>query len=190
MAEHPADGFTGVKTFVFCAKSFSKNNTKIFRNYLAVSKISRTFAPLSKMVGCLQAGYTECIRPTDIAGKSDTECARGKGARVLCDNVTVYMATFSMEVPFREFRGKICRHSQIIYKKMYGKQFTTAICNPSQDAPTEAQTAQRNKMRTAVANLKKLSSAEMAAYQTAFKAQRSYKTLRGYMIAQEMQKLS
>lgn len=100
------------------------------------------------------------------------------------------MASYDVEVPFKEFRGKICRHSQIIYKKMYGKKFTSAICNPNMSAPTEAQTAQRNKMRTAVANLKKLSSAEMAAYQTAFKAQRSYKTLRGYMIAQEMQKLS
>lgn len=100
------------------------------------------------------------------------------------------MATFSLEVPFQEFRGKICRHSQIIYKKMYGKRYTSAICNPNVSAPTEAQTAQRNKMRNAIANLKKLSSAEIAAYQTAFKAQRSYRTLRGYMIAQEMQKLS
>ena len=99
------------------------------------------------------------------------------------------MASYDVEVPFKEFRGKICRHSQIIYKKMYGKRFTSAICNPNVSAPTEAQTAQRNKMRNAVANLKKLSSAEVAAYQTAFKAQSTYRTLRGYMIAQEMLKL-
>ena len=39
--------------------------------YLAVSKISSTFAPLSKMVGRLQAGYTEYIYPTDTAGKAN-----------------------------------------------------------------------------------------------------------------------
>ena len=94
------------------------------------------------------------------------------------------MASYDVEVPFKEFRGKICRHSQIIYKKMYGKRFTSAICNPN-----VSQTAQRNKMRNAVANLKKLSSAEVAAYQTAFKAQSTYRTLRGYMIAQEILKL-
>ncbi len=100
------------------------------------------------------------------------------------------MATFSLEIPFRDFRGKICRHSQIIYKKMYGKRFTSAICNPNVSAPTEAQTAQRNKMRNAVASVKQLTQAEIAAYQTAFKAQSTYRTLRGYMIAREMLKLA
>ena len=100
------------------------------------------------------------------------------------------MATFSLEIPFRDFRGKICRHSQIIYKKMYGKRFTSAICNPNVSAQTEAQTAQRNKMRNAVASVKQLTQAEIAAYQTAFKAQSTYRTLRGYMIAREMLKLA
>lgn len=44
-------------------------------------------------------------------------------------------------------------------------------------------------MRTAVANVKKLNPTELAAYRQAFKAQSKYKTLWGYMIAQEMLKL-
>lgn len=100
------------------------------------------------------------------------------------------MSEYALEIPFREFRGKLCRHGRIIFKKVNGTRYTSVICNPYKGVPTEAQQEQRNKMRNAVANLKKLSSAEIAAYQTAFKAQRSYRTLRGYMIAQEMQKLS
>lgn len=100
------------------------------------------------------------------------------------------MSTYLLEIPFKDFHGKICRHDRIIFKKVNGTRYTSVICNPYKGAPTEAQQEQRNKMRTAVANLKKLSSAEIAAYQTAFKVQRSYRTLRGYMIAQEMQKLS
>lgn len=92
------------------------------------------------------------------------------------------MSEYALEIPFREFRGKLCRHGRIIFKKVNGTRYTSVICNPYKGAPTEAQQEQRNKMRNAVANLKKLSSAEIAAYKTAFKAQGSYRTLRGYMI--------
>lgn len=99
------------------------------------------------------------------------------------------MSEYALEIPFREFRGKLCRHGRIIFKKVNGTRYTSVICNPHKGAPTEAQQEQRNKMRTAVANIKKLNSTELAAYRQAFKAQSKYKTLRGYMIAQEMLKL-
>lgn len=104
-------------------------------------------------------------------------------------NLKKLVSNYFLEIPFREFRGKICRHSQIIFKKVNGTRYTSVVCNPHKGAPTEAQQEQRNKMRTAVANIKKLNSTELAAYRQAFKAQSKYKTLRGYMIAQEMLKL-
>lgn len=100
------------------------------------------------------------------------------------------MANFLLEVPFRDFRGKICRHSQIIYKAVNGTRYTSVLCNPYKGQPSAAQLAQRNKMREAIANLQKLSATDLAAYKASFKAQTRYRTLRGYMIAQEMLKLS
>lgn len=99
------------------------------------------------------------------------------------------MSEYALEIPFREFRGKLCRHGRIIFKKVNGTRYTSVICNPYEGAPTEAQQEQRDKMRTAVANVKKLNPTELAAYRQAFKAQSKYKTLRGYMIAQEILKL-
>lgn len=65
------------------------------------------------------------------------------------------MSEYALEIPFREFRGKLCRHGRIIFKKVNGTRYTSVICNPYKGAPTEAQQEQRNKMRNAVANLKK-----------------------------------
>ncbi len=61
----------GQKPCCFAPNRSQKNNTKFFMIYLAVSKISRTFAPLSKMVGFLQEVNTKYIYPTDIAGKAN-----------------------------------------------------------------------------------------------------------------------
>ena len=100
------------------------------------------------------------------------------------------MSVYSLEIPFRDFKGKICRHSQIIYKAVNGTRYTSVLCNPYKGKPTAAQLAQRNKMREAIANIQNLSATELAAYKAAFKAQTRYRTLRGYMIAQEMLKLA
>lgn len=40
------------------------------------------------------------------------------------------MSEYALEIPFWEFRGKICRHSQIIFKKVNGTRYTSVICNP------------------------------------------------------------
>ena len=100
------------------------------------------------------------------------------------------MSIYSLEVPFQDLRGRICRHSQIIYKAVNGTRYTSVLCNPYKGEPSAAQLAQRNKMREAIANLQKLSATELAAYKESFKAQTKYRTLRGYMIAQEMLKLA
>ena len=69
------------------------------------------------------------------------------------------MSKINLEAPFQSFRGKICKHSKIIF-------------------------AQRN-ANTALAD-----ATQKAAYETAFKAQTKYKSLRGYVIAKEYEKLA
>ena len=99
------------------------------------------------------------------------------------------MSKIKLEVPFQQFRGKVCKHSQIIFKQMYGTRFTSQICNPYTGEPSAAQTAQRTKMATAIAAVAALTPEQKTAYLTAFKKQSKYKTFRGYAIAQELAKL-
>ena len=99
------------------------------------------------------------------------------------------MSKIKLEAPFRQFRGKICKHSDIIYKEMYGETFTSQICKPYTGEPSAAQIAQRERFAQAKANVQALSSEEVQAYKAAFAKQRKYKTLQGYMLAQEMAKL-
>ena len=100
------------------------------------------------------------------------------------------MSKIKLEAPFRQFRGKICKHSDIIYKEMYGTQFTSQICNPYTGEPSAAQVAQKERFRQAKANVQALSTEEVAAYKNAYKKYPGkYKTLQGYMLAKEMEKL-
>ena len=99
------------------------------------------------------------------------------------------MSKIKLEAPFRQFRGKICKHSDIIYKEMNGTQFTSQICNPYTGEPRQAQVTQRERFAQAKANVAALSQEEVAAYKEVFAKQRKYKTLQGYMLAKEMAKL-
>ncbi len=99
------------------------------------------------------------------------------------------MSKINLEAPFNSFQGKVCKHTKIIYKKMYGKQFTSQICNPHTDAPSAAQTEVRQKLSQAVKNANALSVAERAAYMAAFRKQTHYVSFHGYVVAQEYAKL-
>ena len=88
-----------------------------------------------------------------------------------------------------ELRGKICGHSNTYFAVRYGTQYTGTICNPYTGDPTEAQVAQRERFAQAKANVAALSTEEKQTYREAFAKQRKYKTLQGYMLAQEMAKL-
>ena len=100
------------------------------------------------------------------------------------------MSKIKLEAPFRQFRGKICKHSDIIYKEMYGTQFTSQICNPYTGEPSAAQVAQKERFRQAKENVQALSTEDVAAYKDAYKKYPGkYKTLQGYMLAKEMEKL-
>lgn len=87
--------------------------------------------------------------------------------------------------------GKLCGHSDMYFFRKNGKVFSAKICNPSTKEPTENQlTAQatfktaRNNAKTAMANPE-----QRATYEAAFKNQKKYYSLYGYIFAQEYAKL-
>lgn len=100
------------------------------------------------------------------------------------------MSKIKLEVPFQQFRGKVCKHSQIIFKEMYGTRFTSQICNPYKGAPSEAQTTHRQKFRDTTAAVQTALSdpQQRAALQAEFAKQRKYRTLYGYAFAQQFKK--
>ena len=100
------------------------------------------------------------------------------------------MSKIKLEAPFQSFRGKVCKHSEIIFKQMYGTRFTSQICNPYTGAPSQAQTAQRTKMSQAAAAVKALSQTDRNNYLTEFKKQTRYRSFYGFLMAQEFAKLS
>ncbi len=100
------------------------------------------------------------------------------------------MSKVKFEAPFQEYRGKICKHSQIIYKQMYDTKYTSQICNPHEDNPTAAQQAHREKFKQARANVLSLTEQEKEAYQEAFEKQNDYNSLQGFIFAKEFAKLT
>ena len=85
--------------------------------------------------------------------------------------------------------GKLCGHSDIYFANRKGTLYTGKICNPFTGTPSAQQLAQRNKFKQVLLALQSLTQEEKDAYASAFKQQKEYKTLRGYMFAQEYEKL-
>ena len=102
------------------------------------------------------------------------------------------MSKIKLEVPFTAFKGKICKHTNIIYKQLRDTQFTSQICNPRTKPYSEAELARQAKFRTAAAATKTALAdpATRATYEAEFKAQGKYQTLYGYILAQEYAKLN
>ena len=102
------------------------------------------------------------------------------------------MSSIKLEAPFNSFRGKICSHSKIIYAKRGQTQYTSQICNPRTKPMSAAELARQAKFSTAIANAATaLETPETkATYEAAFKKQKKYSTLRGYVIAEEYAKIS
>ena len=80
--------------------------------------------------------------------------------------------------------GKLCNHSDIYFAERNGTQYTGKICNPYTGEPTEKQLAIRNKFAETIETIQALSEEQRAEYEAAFKRQKKYKTLRGYIFAQ------
>ena len=85
--------------------------------------------------------------------------------------------------------GKVCGHSKVYFAERNGTQYTGTICNPYTGEPSAAQIAVRTKFQSVIAAIAALSSTEIDAYKEAFKKQKKYPTLRGYIFAQEYAKL-
>ena len=83
-----------------------------------------------------------------------------------------------------ELRGKVCGHSNKYFAVRYGTQYTGTICNPYTGEPTEAQIAVRQKFADTYAAMAALTPEQKADYETAFRKQKKYRSLRGYIFAQ------
>ena len=86
--------------------------------------------------------------------------------------------------------GKLCSHSDIYFAERNGTQYTGKICNPYTGEPTEKQIAVRAKFAQTHTNMAALTEEQKADYQKAFRKQDKYKTLRGYIFAQEYNKIN
>ena len=84
--------------------------------------------------------------------------------------------------------GKFHSKSKYYAAEKYGTQYT-GIVGEITVPPTAAQVANRTKFATARANVKALTPTEIDAYKDAFKNQTKYRSLQGYIMAQEMAKI-
>ena len=92
----------------------------------------------------------------------------------------------------KEYRGKICEHSDTYFQKRGKTLCTGRICEPRDLAkkPYSAEElAGREKFSQARAAVKALTSEQKTAYAEAFANQKKYSSLQGYMFAQEYAKL-
>lgn len=87
-------------------------------------------------------------------------------------------------------RGKVCSHSNTYFAERYGTQYTGTICNPYTGEPTDKQIAVRQKFADTYAAMAALTEEQREAYKEAFKKQKKYRSLRGYIFAQEYKKLN
>ena len=90
------------------------------------------------------------------------------------------------------YRGKICSHSDTYFQKRGRTLCTGRICNPRdlEKKPYKAnEIAVHNKFSQVIAAIKALTEEQKAAYETAFKNQSKYGTLRGFIFAKEYEKI-
>ena len=99
------------------------------------------------------------------------------------------MAKFIPMELLKSLRGKVCMHSDTYFARRFGTNYTGKICNPYKGDPSQLQTAQRAKFASARAAVAALTNEQKAAYKIAFKVQRKYKSLQGFMFAMEYAKI-
>lgn len=101
------------------------------------------------------------------------------------------MSKISLEVPFTAFKGKICKHTNIIYKQLRDTQFTSQICHPRTKPYSEEELARQAKFKTAAAAAKAVMAdpAQRATAEADFAKQDKYQTLYGFLLAREYAKL-
>ena len=90
----------------------------------------------------------------------------------------------------KEYHGKICEHSDVYFAKKGKTLYTGKICNPRTKPFSAEELARQAKFTQARAAVKALTEEQKAEYATAFKNQKKYMSLQGYMFAQEYAKLA
>lgn len=102
------------------------------------------------------------------------------------------MSKISLEVPFTAFKGKICKHTNIIYKQLRDTQFTSQICHPRTKPYSEEELARQAKFKNAAAAAKAIMAdpAQRATAEADFAKQDKYQTLYGFLLAREYAKLA
>ncbi len=99
------------------------------------------------------------------------------------------MAKFKPMELISKMSGKFHGESEYYAAERYGTQYTGKI-GENDTPPTEKQLQVRADFKTARLNVLSLSEEEIAAYKEAFKKNPGkYKTLHGYMVAKEYEKL-
>ena len=86
--------------------------------------------------------------------------------------------------------GKVCGHSNTYFAERNGTQYTGTICNPYKGEPTDKQIAVREEFASTIEAINALTEEQKTAYEKAFKNQKKYRTLRGYIFAQEYKKIN
>ena len=92
----------------------------------------------------------------------------------------------------KEYRGKICEHSDTYFQKRGKTLCTGRICEPrdlEKKPYSEKEVAVRDKFKQARTAVKALTEEQKAEYASAFKNQKKYSSLQGYIFAMEYAKL-
>ncbi|MBO5817949.1 MAG: hypothetical protein J6R26_08505 [Paludibacteraceae bacterium] len=99
------------------------------------------------------------------------------------------MAKLKPMILVEKLSGKVCGHSNTYFAERNGTLYTGTICNPFTGEPTEKQIAVRQKFADTYAAIANLTEEQKEAYKEAFKKQKKYRSLRGYIFAQEYKKI-
>ena len=99
------------------------------------------------------------------------------------------MAKYDPIEMVKSYSGKICEHSDVYFAKKGKTLYTGKICNPRTTAFSAEELARQEKFAQARAAVKALTAEQKAAYAEAFKNQKKYSYLQGYMFAMEYKKL-
>ena len=100
------------------------------------------------------------------------------------------MAKYEPNDLLKSLHGKVCQHSDIYFAERYGTKYTGKICHPRTSPPSAAEVATRSKFADVNAAIAALTEEDKNAYAAAYKKNsKGYKTLRGYIFAQEYKKL-
>ena len=94
------------------------------------------------------------------------------------------MAKFKPMELIASLSGKVCGHSNKYFAVRNGTQYTGTICNPYTGEPTEKQIAVRQKFADTYTAMAELTEEQKDAYKEAFRKQKKYRSLRGYIFAQ------